>query len=175
MADTPNTSKKSSEVGPGPLNLNDAEKYTQTLNGLFDRFMEMAKEDWRDVMETTIRPVNNHMSKTWADMATADVSIMMLMITDPSCAALHESMDTQPVTSSDPEEDVLTGDQVISTLPQGQNRVVSKHCITLLDSLSVATHHISVAMVNLSVLAKLVDVDTFKKILRASVPPISTN
>ena len=36
----------------------------------------------------------------------------------------------------------------------------------------MATHHISVAMANLSVLAKLVDVETFKMILRASAFPL---
>ena len=103
MADTPNTSKKQTRY---------AEKYAQTLNGLFDRFMEMVKEDQRDAMEPTIRAVKAYMSKTWVDMATMEVGIMMLTM-DPSCAALHESIDPQPVTSSDPKEDVLTGNQVI--------------------------------------------------------------
>lgn len=57
-------------------------------------------------------------------------------------------------------------------LPQQQNRAVTEHCITLFDSLSVATHHISLAMANLSSLAKLVDVDTFKMILWASAHPL---
>ena len=74
--------------------------------------------------------------------------------------------------SSDPEEDLPTGDQVDKMLLQGQSKVVSKHCITLFDSLSVATHHISVAMANLFALAKLVDVETFKMILRASAHPL---
>ena len=105
-------------------------------------------------------------------MATADFIITTLTITDPSCAALQESLDPQPVMSSDPEEDLPTKDQVIKMLLQGQSKVVSDHCITLFNSLGVATHHISVAMANLSALAKLVDVETFKMILRASACPL---
>ena len=88
MADILSTSKEASEVGPGPVNLRHAEEYTEILNGLFDRFLELIKEDQRDALEMMVGAVKDHMSKTWPDMATADVSIMMLTITDPSCAAL---------------------------------------------------------------------------------------
>ena len=88
MANTPSTSKEMSEVGPGPVNLRQAEEYTQILNRLFNRFMELIKEDKRDALEMMVRAVKDHMSKIWPDMATADISIMMLTIMDPSCAAL---------------------------------------------------------------------------------------
>ena len=168
MMDTPSTSTEASKVGPGPVNLRQVEEYAQILNGIFDRFMELTKEDKRDILEMMVRAVKDHMSKSWPNMTMADVSIMMLTIMDPLCAALQESIDPQPVTTSDPEEDLPTGDEVIKMLLQGQSRAVSEHCITLFDSLSVATHHISVAMANLSALAKLVDVETFKMILKAS-------
>ena len=64
MADTPSTSKEVSEVGPGPVNLRQAEEYAQILNGLFDRFMEMIKENQRDALEMMVRAVKDHMSMT---------------------------------------------------------------------------------------------------------------
>ena len=124
-------SKEAREVGPGPVYLRQTEEYAQILNGLFYRFMELIKEDKRDALETMVRAVKDHMSKTWPDMATTDVSIMMLTITDPSCTALQESIDPQPVMSSDPEGGLLTGDEVIKMLPQGQSSMVSEHCIIL--------------------------------------------
>ena len=51
-------------------------------------------------------------------------------------------------------------------------KAVTEDCITLFDKLRTATHHISMAMVNLSSLAKQVDVQTFRIILRASACPL---
>ena len=112
------------------------------------------------------------MQKTWADMTNAQVDITMLTIMDPSCTTLRESLKPQPVMTSDPDDDPPTREQVIKTLPQTQNKAVTEHCIALFDNLNTATHHISMAMANLSSLAKQVDIETFRIILRASACPL---
>ena len=50
------------------------------------------------------------MQKTWADMTNAHVDITMLTIMDPSCMILRESLEPQPVTTSDPDDDLPTGE-----------------------------------------------------------------
>ena len=74
--------------------------------------------------------------------------------------------------TSDPDDDPPTGEEVIRNLPQAQGRTVREDCINLFDNLSAATHHISVAMANLSALAKKVNTETFQIILRASAWPL---
>ena len=49
---------------------------------------------------------------------------------------------------------------------------MKEDCINLFENLSTATHHISIAMANLATLAKKVDPETFKKILKASARPL---
>ena len=174
MVDSPSTSKEmeESEPSPGPVNIRQVEEYTQTLEVLFNRVTDLIKEDRRDALEVTMGVVKNHMAKTWPNMTTTDMSITLLTITDPSCSALHESLESHAITLSDPEEEIPTRHQVLRRLPQQQTRVVTEHCITLFDNLSAATHHISLVMANLSSLAKLVITDTFMMILRAITCPL---
>ena len=60
----------------------------------------------------------------------------------------------------------------MTMLPQAQSQAVKEECINLFENLSVATHHISIAMANLAALAKKVDHKTFKIILKASALPL---
>ena len=76
------------------------------------------------------------------------------------------------VTTSDPDEDIPTGEDVFKTLPEGQKQKVKEDCISLFESMSAATHHISVAMANLASLAKNTDPETFRIILKSSVWPL---
>ena len=105
-------------------------------------------------------------------MISAQVDITILTIKDPLCTLLRESLDREPMTTLDPNEDSLTGEDVIRMLPQAQSQVVREECINLFENLSTATHHISVAMANLSALAKKVDTETFRIILRDSAQPL---
>lgn len=54
MVHTPSTSKQGSEVGPGPVNIRQVEDYSQNLEALFNRFMELIREDRRDALEVTV-------------------------------------------------------------------------------------------------------------------------
>ena len=122
------------KVNPGPVNIQQAEEYTNIPNGLFEKFMELIKEDKRDALETTVKALEVHMQKTWANMMNAQVDITTLTIVDPSCTTLRESLEPQPVTTSDPDDDLPTGEQVIKTLPQTQNKAVTEDCITCLTT-----------------------------------------
>ena len=55
MSDIPSTSTQVEKGNPSPINIQQAEEYTQILNGLLDKFMELIKEDKRDALETTVK------------------------------------------------------------------------------------------------------------------------
>ena len=106
------------KVNPGPTNVCEAEDYMKKLNELFDEFMNMIKEGNKDALETMIRAVKKHMQGTWADMATAQVDITILTIKNPSCVILRESLEQQPMMTSNPNDNPPTGEEVIRKLPQ---------------------------------------------------------
>ena len=160
------------KMNPGPTNVREAEDYMKKLNELFHEIMKMIKEGNKDALETMIRAIKKHMQGTWVYMATAQVDITILTVKDPSCETLRESLEWQPMTTSDPDDDLPTGEEVFRKLPQAQSKAVREDCINLFKNLSMATHHISVAMANLAALAKKVDTETFRVILRASAWPL---
>ena len=105
-------------------------------------------------------------------MSSAQVDVAILTIKDPLCTLLRQSLDQEPVSTSDPDEDIPMGEDVLKTLSQAQSQAVKEDCINLFKNLSAATHHISIAMANLDELAKKVDPETFRVILRASARPL---
>ena len=105
-------------------------------------------------------------------MTGARVEVAILTIKDPACTILRESLDQDLVTTLDPEEDIPTGEDVFKTLPEGQKQKVKEDCISLFESMSTATHHISIAMANLASLAKNTDPEMFRIILKSSVRPL---
>ena len=104
--------------------------------------------------------------RSWENMAGAEVDTVMRSIQETSCVMLHQSLEEGTVMAVDPE-DVLTGCQVLSKV-QPQNQYVREHVISLFNSLSTATEHLSVAFANLSSLAKICDEETFRMILATS-------
>ena len=107
------------------------------------------------------------MAKSWENMAGTEVDTVMKTIQEPSCVMLHQSLEEGTVMAVNPEEDVLTGHQVLFKV-QPQNQYVREHVISLFDSLSTATEHFSVAFANLSSLAKICNKETFRMILATS-------
>ena len=105
-------------------------------------------------------------------MTGARVDVIVLMIKDPACTLLRESTDQDPVTTSDPNKDIQMREDVLKTIPEAQSQAVKEDCINLFENLSTATHHISIAMANLAALAKKVDPETFRIILKASAQPL---
>ena len=94
------------------------------------------------------------MQGMWGDMAGAKVEAVLLTIKDPACTTLRKPLEQEMVTTSDPDEDIPTGEDIFRTLPKGQKQKVKEDCISLFENMSTATHHISVAMANLAALAK---------------------
>ena len=163
---------KMKKANPGPSNIHEAEDYSTKLNGLFDGLMDMLRKDKRDALETMIKNVKRHIQGTWTDMMSAWVDVTVLTIKDPLCTLLRESIDQEPVTTSDPDDETPMGEDMMKMLPHVQSQAVKEECINLFKNLSVATHHISIAMANLAALAKKVDPETFRIILKASAWPL---
>ena len=160
------------KANPGPSNVHKAEDYSTKLNGLFDELIDMLRQDNKDALETTIKNIKRHIQGMWINMTSARVDVTILMIKDPVCTLLRESIDQEPVTTSDPDDETPMGEDVLKRLPQAQSQAMKEECINLFKNLSVATHHISIAMANLAALAKKVDPETFRIILKASAQPL---
>ena len=59
-------------TGPGPTNIREARAYEEKLDGIFEKFKTLLKEDRRDALESTIIKVKQHMARQFSSMAAAD-------------------------------------------------------------------------------------------------------
>ena len=123
---------KMEKAVPGPSNIREAEDYKSKLDGLFDEFSTMIRNNDREALETMVKNVKRHMQGTWGDMAGAKVEVVLLTIKDLACAALRKPLEQDMVTTSDPDEDIPTGEDVFKTLPKGQKQKVKEDCISYL-------------------------------------------
>ena len=96
------------------------------------------------------------------------------MIKDTRCLVLRRLLQEDTVVSMDPEEDIPSGMEVIGEITQEKklSQAAVDIIVTLFDHTSEAHAHMSSAVANISALAKLVDPETFKVILRVSVHPM---
>ena len=101
--------------------MREAEDYKTKLDRLFEEFMNMLRKDDKDALETTIKNIKRHIQGTWADMMGTRVDVTVLTIKDPVCTLLRESIDQEPVTTSDPDEDIPMGK--MSSIPSPRHKV----------------------------------------------------
>ena len=151
----------------GPINTPEVQEYRDVIEKIFNDFKELLKEDQKDVLVVTVQTLKRHMVKSWDQMAAAKVNAVMRTIHEPTCVTLCQSLEEGRVTVVDPDKDMPTGQQVLLKLPL-QKSAMKDHVITLFDSLSVATDHLSTAFANLSSLVKICNKETFRIILTGS-------
>ena len=92
--------------------MRQTKEYSDSLEKILDDFKDLLQEGMDDTLEVTIKHMKRHMAKTWADMSVADANIVITSIHKPSCLTLCNSLETEGVRVSDPEEDIPTGLQV---------------------------------------------------------------
>ena len=117
---------------PGPSHVREAEDYKTKLDELFEEFWTMLRNNDKEALETTIKNVKRHIQGTWGDMTGAHVDVTVLTIKDLVCTLLRESIDQDPVTTSDPHEDIPTGGDVFKTLPEAQKQAVKEDLYKLI-------------------------------------------
>ena len=103
-------------------------------------------------------------------MAQADVDVVLKSIANPACITLKKTLNPGGVEAVDPPEDILTGDNFMQRLPNKKRKQEVWECIMgLFDNLSAAHSYMSLAVANMSSLAKIADEETFNTVLKASI------
>ena len=68
----------------GAQNPEEAQKYVDRINAIFDHLSELIHEDKKDALETTIQNFKKWIVKQWAMMGDADVDVVLRTIKDPT-------------------------------------------------------------------------------------------
>ena len=67
----------------GAQNPEEAQKYVDRTNSIFDHLSELIHEDKKDALEMTIQSFKKWIMKQWAMMGDADVNVVLHTIRDP--------------------------------------------------------------------------------------------
>ena len=67
----------------GPVNLQEAKKYMDHINDVFDTMAEMLHSDNKDALPKCIRTFKKLIAKDWYSMTDADPEVVIRSIYDP--------------------------------------------------------------------------------------------
>ena len=121
-----------------------------------------------------IKGLKHKMASQFEQMRMADPEVVLHTIKDNRCLALKRSLEEDTLQAMDPEDDIPSGQQIIRLIMQEKKlmRPAIDMIITLFDHMSEALAHLSSTAANISSLAKIVDSDTLKLIMRVSMRPL---
>ena len=154
----------------GAQNPEEAQKYVDRINGIFDHLSELIHEDKKDALETTIQNFKKWIVKQWATMGDADVNVVLHTIRDPATVYLHQHLTKGGVGVFDLLEDIPSGCEFSHQLPEktwwaeGMAFIVS-----IFDHASQAHEHLSMVCTNISALAKITDRVTLHTVINGAV------
>ena len=113
------------------------------------------------------------MLRNWPSVANADPDLVICAIKDAVCLHLWQEVMPGGVEAVDPEEETPSGYEFLWQLPEQKHKAEEKVLIiTTLDYISEAQAHMSMATMNLSSLVKVMDWETFRLVLKATVCPM---
>ena len=105
-------------------------------------------------------------------MANADMDIILHSIKDLACLHLWQEVLPGRAEVVDPEW-MPSSQEFLHQLPEKNHKAEEKALIiATLDNISEAQAHMSMATANLSSLAKITDVETFRLVLKVTVCPM---
>ena len=97
----------------GAQNPEEAQKYIDRINGIFDHLSKLIHEDKKDALETTIQNFKKWIVKQWVMMGDVDVDVVLHTIRDPTTVYLCQHLTKGGVDVFDPPEDILSGRKFI--------------------------------------------------------------
>ena len=72
----------------GAQNPEEAQKYVDRINSIFDHLSELIHEDKKDALETTIQNFKKWIMKQWETMGDVDIDVVLHTIRDPATVYL---------------------------------------------------------------------------------------
>ena len=102
----------------GAQNPEEAQKYVDRINSIFDHLSELIHEDKKDALGMTIQNFKKWIVKQWVMMGDADVDVVLHTIRDPTAGFLCQHLTRGGVDVFDPPGDIPSGPEFICQLPE---------------------------------------------------------
>ena len=97
----------------GAQNPEEAERYTEKINNVFDHLSELIHQDTKTVLGQTIQNFKKIVVRQWATMGDADVDVVLKTIKDPTAMYLWQHLTGGGVEVVDPPKELPTGQEFL--------------------------------------------------------------
>ena len=154
----------------GPVNVEEAKKYVHHINEVFDTTADMLHSDNKDTLPKCIRNVKKLIMKHWHSMADTDPEVVIRSIYDLPCIYLHQHVTKGGVDIVIPKEEPPSARDFIRKLPKKRRKKEELELIIgVFDCACEAHSHLATVAVNMSSLAKVMDCEMLRIIMKAAV------
>ena len=154
----------------GPVNLQEAKAYTDHINDIFDTMAEMLHNNNKDALPKCIRTFKKLIVKDWHSMTNANPEVVIRSIHDPACIYLCQHVTKDGIDIMVPNKELPSGKDFIRKLLEKRWRQEELELIIgIFDSACKAHSHLAMVTTNLSSLAKVIDWETLKLVMKRAV------
>ena len=154
----------------GAQNVEEAEKYTDKINNVFDHLSVLIHQDTKTALSQTIHNFKKIITRQWESMGDADVDVVLRSIKDPTALYLRQHLMAGGIEVVDPPEELPSGQEFLRQLPEWARRAEETAFIVDIFSHAAQAHeHVSEMCANVAALAKITDKTTLMSVINSAV------
>ena len=114
----------------GVQNIEEAERYTDKINNVFDHLSVLIHQDTKTILSQTIQNFKKIIARQWESMGDADVDVILRTIKDPTALYLRQHLMAGGIKVVDPPEELPSGQEFLRQLPEWARWVeeMAFHC-----------------------------------------------
>ena len=154
-------------------NIEEAERYTDKINNVFDHLSVLIHQDTKTALSQTIQNFKKIIARQWESMGDADVDIILRVIKDPTALYLRQHLMAGGIEVVDPPEELPSGQEFLRQLPEQARWAEEMAFIVDIFSHAAQAHkHLSEVCANVAALAKITDKTTLMSVINGAVRPL---
>ena len=157
----------------GVQNIEEAERYTDKINNVFDHLSVLIHQDTKTALSQTIQNFKKIVARQWESMGDADVDVILRLIKDPTALYLRQHLMARGVEVVDPPEEIPSGQEFLRQLPERARRAEETAFIVDIFNHAAQAHgHLSEVCANVAALVKITDKTTLMSVINGAVQPL---
>ena len=157
----------------GAQNVEEAERYQDKINHVFDHLSELIHQDTKTALLQTIQNFKKVVTKQWDSMGAADTDMVLRTIKDPTALYLRQHLMAGGIKVVDPPEAIPLGQQFLCQLPERARQVEeTAFIVDIFSHVGQAHQHLSEVCANVAALAKITDKSTLMSVINGAVRPL---
>ena len=156
----------------GVQNIEEAERYTDKINNVFDHLSVLIHQDTKTALSQTIQNFKI-IACQWESMGDANVDVVLRTIKDPTALYLRQHLMARGVKLVDPPEELPSGQEFLRQLPERARWAEEMAFIVdIFSHVAQAHEHLSEVCANIAALAKITDKTTLMSVINGAVWPL---